>query len=139
MGWVIVRIDTNDAWTQCRNNQIDPDVNGNFNAWVSSGWSLTIVDSKAGAGTPDRNFLLVSPDLSNKYLARLITLMRQKLLTCGFSVREAQAYQTVYVIDPNGDFSDAELAPLVLNGAAVQRVPGDTPAQLAGNLAALLP
>ena len=138
MGWKTVRIDTSDVWTLCRNNSIDANNLNEFDAWVSSGWGVTVYDSRSGAGTPDQRFLLVSPDLSNKYFSRLLTLVRKKLLTCGFEVREARAYQTVYVVDPNGDFSDPELAPLSLDGTTVKKVPGDTPAELAQNLEALI-
>ncbi|MCA9959949.1 MAG: hypothetical protein KC443_12985 [Anaerolineales bacterium] len=139
MAWTSVRPQTNDVWAECAANNIAPNNNGIFNAWVSNDWGIIVYDSKSGAGTPDRNFLLVSPNLSNKYLSRLLTLVRQKQMTCGFTVREARAYQAVYVIDPQQDFLDAALAPLVLDGTTVTRVVGDTPAELAQQLKNLLP
>ena len=139
MAWETVRNGTNDVWTYCQNYGIDQNNLGNFKAWVSHGHAICVYDSKAGAGSQDRKFLLVSPDLSSKYLQRLVTLLRGKRMTCGFEIREARGHQEVFVIDPDGDFSDAELAPLALDGVNVTRVPGQTLQELALGLEGLLP
>ncbi len=53
----------------------------------------------------------------------------------GFLVRDALQYQEVFVV---GEFSDAELAPLVGAEIDVERVPGDTPKEISDNLEELL-
>ncbi len=133
-----VRDQTMDVWTFCSNNDIRPKL-GNFNAWISPGWRICVYDTASGIGELERAFLLVSPMLSSKYLQRLVTLVRENEITCGFSVREAFDYQVIYLIDPNGDFSDAELAPLALDSdITLHKVTGTEPSDLADELKTLI-
>lgn len=129
---------TPDVWQFCNQNNVIPNNAGFFNASAFVASRVIIYDNRSGGAPDTRRFLLVSPELSSKYLQRLVTLIRQEELTCGFRVHEAFASDVVYVVDPNGDFSDEALLPLVKAEIKIERVEGSEPTDLAQNLETLL-
>lgn len=59
-----------------------------------------------GAQKKEVIFVLISPDLNNKIITRLLTLLKQYRVTCGFSVEKVHLYDRVILVDPNHDYPD---------------------------------
>lgn len=135
---ITVRYRTDDVWNECDAYHIDADAIGNMDGWAYNDWGLVLYDSIAGGPSELKSFVLFSPDLNNKTIARLLTVRKENLVPSGFRVSQARFYTNIYVVDPDGDISDAALAPLVEPGKRVVRVPGNTPKEMSDNLKALL-
>lgn len=82
-----------------------------------------------------RTLVLISPELSNKTIASLITTLKRNLMTCAFSIDEANFYQRVIVIDPDHYFTDDDLIRLDNNGIQVEPIRENVAATLKEKLA----
>lgn len=133
-----IKYRTNDVWNVCDANSIDPDASGYMRYQVWYNWGLLLRDKDAPAGELPETFVLFSPTLTNKTICRLLTVRKRNRVPSGFRVSDARFYQNVYVVDPHGDITDAQLAPLVQAGANVKRVTGNTAKAMSDDLASRL-
>ncbi len=124
MSAITVRFDTSDIWTECKNHHIDPNNQNRLDGWAVDGSYLTVYDSGAGFGGRTRTQVLVSPELNNKTIARLLTSLKENQISCGFSLDDALFYERVIVVDPDGDFPQAGLIRLMTAGITVESLTG---------------
>ena len=121
---------SSDVWQVCDQNSITPDALGQITFRVVPSWRVCLYDSRMDISKDrNRSFVLFSPHLPNRIIARLLSVRKREQLPSGFRVSDALEYRQVFVIDPRQEFSDAQLAPLVQVGIQVIRVCGTTGAE----------
>jgi hypothetical protein len=130
---------SSDVWQVCDQNNINPDTFGQIAFRVVPSWRVCLYNSRTSISKNRSGaFVLFSPHLPNRIIARLLSVRKREQLPSGFRVSDALEYRQVFVIDPRQEFSDAQLAPLIQVGIQVIRVPGVTGAELSDHLAVLI-
>lgn len=146
--WLHQPINDNGFWQKCAAHDVKPSdsiaspPNSYLVVHVHSRHgirgSVKLTDASFGIAPETSRFVLISDQLPSETIQRLTTVLRNNRLSSGYLVREALDYQTIYLIDPNQDFTASDRTLFVDNDRTLIKINGNTGSELAQDLASKL-
>ena len=133
--WLRQPFNDSGFWQKCLDHHVEPFGQDHaYDVVVVRRKSVKLIDRNSAAAPETSRFVLISDQLPSETIQRLTTVLRNNRLSSGYLVREALDYQTIYLIDPNQDFTASDRTLFVDNDRTLIKINGNTGSELAQDL-----